>query len=561
MKKIFQYIALAGLVLGASACQQPEYKIPEKASNAIVSFKAYFLGDESEQNEFSSEIDYENHVITVVFPYTYPANSIYNLEDADLRKVKVVAGLNDNCYIEPPVKIMDLSVDNTITVINERKEAVDYVVRGEIRKSNKCFVEEYKLIDDNLSGVINDTESTISIVSGGGLAAQLAEVKLSFGAKIIGEVNPTTTPFDYSSEVKFTVQAQNGVDTRDYTVKIQFPATLEKGMRPGSAKMLWDIKLKETYGLSAPLMMTSMAVIKDYIVLNTRSEDLLVISRQDGSKAGTIALPFKGSLTNFKITGDNSDNILVCGISSTEAKVYRIKGINGTPEEYINYTETGGKSYGRGISVVGSLDGDAVITMPRYQDTWTFLRWTVTGGVLNPTPELVNINCDINNGGWAYCCDIVPLSATDPKADYIVTSYAKLVGNEANMDRAAVWINGSTNTMKCHSPFTSANWTRLAGDYAKFNGVDFFVDNTVNGFTWGSDDMVYLYDLSDANLDNEVWHCDRGTYGSFVTIGEANANYCSDVALRVSDDGYFMYLYFFFGGGHIACVQFDCLDM
>ncbi|MGM9787747.1 MAG: DUF5018 domain-containing protein [Candidatus Cryptobacteroides sp.] len=561
MKKIFQYIALAALILGASACQQPEYKIPEKASNAITSFKAYFIGDNSEQNEFSSEIDYENHVITVVFPYTYPANTIYNLEEADLRKVKVVAGLNDNCRIDPPIKVMDLSVDNTITVINERKEAVDYVVRGEIRKSNKCFVEEFKLLTDNLTGVINDTDGTISIVSGGGLSSQLAEVKLSFGATIIGDVNPTTTEFDYSSDVTFTVQAQNGVTTKDYTVKIQLPATLEKGMRPGSAKMLWDIKLKETYSLTTPLMMTSMAVIKDYIVLNTRAEDLLVINRKDGSKVGTIELPFKGSTTNFKITGDSSDNILVCGISSTEAKVYRIKGINGTPEEYINYTETGGKSYGRGISVVGSLDGDAIITMPRYQDTWSFLRWTVTGGVLNPTPELVNIDCDINKGGWVYNCDIVPLSATDPNADYIINSYAKLVGNEANVDRASVWINGNTNTTKCHSSFTSSNWVRNAGDYVKFNGVDFYVANSVNSFTWGSDDYIYLFDLGDGNLDNEVWRCDRGTYGSFVTIGEANGNACSDVALRVSDDGYFMYLYFFFGGGHIVCVQFDCLDM
>ena len=82
-------------------------------------------------------------------------------------------------------------------------------------------------------------------------------------------------------------------------------------------------------------MMTSMAVIKDYIVLNTRNEDMMVVNRKTGAKEGTIKLPFKSSLGNFKATGDSSDNILVTNLDSKEIVVYRIKGINGTPTEYI----------------------------------------------------------------------------------------------------------------------------------------------------------------------------------------------------------------------------------
>ncbi len=560
MKYTIKYIALAASALFLASCQQPDYKLSEAvATKAINSITASFIGDTSDENKFSSEIDYENHVITIVFPYTYPANSKYNLEEDDLKEVKVVANLDDNCSIEPAILIMDLTKDNPITVINQKKERTDYIVRGEIRKSAECAVTAFKLVEEQFVGVINENAKLIYIVSDVPPVSQLAEVELSFGATITSTPDPTKVACDYSKDVKFTVTAQDGKTTAEYTVKVQLPDILEKGMRPNSGKILWNTKIVDTYAPASPLLMTSMAVINDYIVLNTRNEDMIVVSRKTGEKVGTIALPFKGNLTNFKATGDNADNILVTNLASDEVVVYRIKGINGTPTEYIRYA-AGGKSYGRGISVIGSLDGDAIITMPRYQDTWTFLRWTVKDGVLNPEPEVVDINCSLNAGGWVYNCDIVPTSATNPKADYFVNSYAKLTASDSN-DRATIWVSGQTNKDICRSAFTSSNWVRNALDYVNFNGVGFLVANSVNSFTWGTDDMIYLYDLGDSNLDNVIWKSDAGIYGSMANITQANGNACGDVALRVSDNGYYMYMYFFFAGGQLVAVQFDCLDM
>ena len=562
MKHLSKYFAVALSALFMASCQQPDFKVSEaEATKAINSITASFIDDTSEENHFKSEIDYDNHVITIVFPYTYPANTKYNLTEDDLKKVKVVANLDDNCFIEPSILIMDLTQDNIITVINQKKERTDYIVRGEIRKSNACAVTAFKLVDENLVGVVNESTKVISIIKDGAPAKQLAEVELSFGATITG-TDPTKVACDYSKDVKFTVTAQDGKTTAEYTVKVQLPSTLEKGMRPGSGKILWNNKIVDTYAPATPLMMTSMAVIKDYIVLNTRNEDMMVVNRKTGAKEGTIKLPFKSSLGNFKATGDSSDNILVTNLDSKEIVVYRIKGINGTPTEYIRYN-VGGKSYGRGISVIGSLDKDAVITMPRYEDAgWYFLRWTVTGGVLNTEPELVTINSSVSAGGWVYNCDVVATDPSNPKSDYFVNSYAKLTGGTtANVDRGTIWIDGATNKDKCHSPYTSSNWVRNALDYVKFNGVGYLIANSVNSFTWGADDMIYLYDLGDANLDNIVWKSEVGIYGSMSSINQANGNACSDVALRLSDNGYYMYAYFFFAGGQLVCVQFDCLDM
>ena len=562
MKHLSKYFAVALSALFMASCQQPDFKVSEaEATKAINSITASFIDDTSEENHFKSEIDYDNHVITIVFPYTYPANTKYNLTKDDLKKVKVVANLDDNCFIEPSILIMDLTQDNIITVINQKKERTDYIVRGEIRKSNACAVTAFKLVDENLVGVVNESTKVISIIKDEAPAKQLAEVELSFGATITG-TDPTKVACDYSKDVKFTVTAQDGKTTAEYTVKVQLPSTLEKGMRPGSGKILWNNKIVDTYAPATPLMMTSMAVIKDYIVLNTRNEDMMVVNRKTGAKEGTIKLPFKSSLGNFKATGDSSDNILVTNLDSKEIVVYRIKGINGTPTEYIRYN-VGGKSYGRGISVIGSLDKDAVITMPRFGDAgWYFLRWTVTGGVLNTEPELVTINSSVSAGGWVYNCDVVATDPSNPKSDYFVNSYAKLTGGTtANVDRGTIWIDGATNKDKCHSPYTSSNWVRNALDYVKFNGVGYLIANSVNSFTWGADDMIYLYDLGDANLDNVVWKSEVGIYGSMSNINQANGNACSDVALRLSDNGYYMYAYFFFAGGQLVCVQFDCLDM
>ena len=562
MKHLSKYFAVALSALFMASCQQPDFKVSEaEATKAINSITASFIDDTSEENHFKSEIDYDNHVITIVFPYTYPANTKYNLTEDDLKKVKVVANLDDNCFIEPSILIMDLTQDNIITVINQKKERTDYIVRGEIRKSKACAVTAFKLVDENLVGVVNESTKVISIIKDEAPAKQLAEVELSFGATITG-TDPTKVACDYSKDVKFTVTAQDGKTTAEYTVKVQLPSTLEKGMRPGSGKILWNNKIVDTYAPATPLMMTSMAVIKDYIVLNTRNEDMMVVNRKTGAKEGTIKLPFKSSLGNFKATGDSSDNILVTNLDSKEIVVYRIKGINGTPTEYIRYN-VGGKSYGRGISVIGSLDKDAVITMPRYEDAgWYFLRWTVTGGVLNTEPELVTINSSVSAGGWVYNCDVVATDPSNPKSDYFVNSYAKLTGGTtANVDRGTIWIDGATNKDKCHSPYTSSNWVRNALDYVKFNGVGYLIANSVNSFTWGADDMIYLYDLGDANLDNIVWKSEVGIYGSMNSINQANGNACSDVALRLSDNGYYMYAYFFFAGGQLVCVQFDCLDM
>ena len=98
-----------------------------------------------------------------------------------------------------------------------------------------------------------------------------------------------------------------------------------------------------------------------------------------------------------------------------------------------------------------------------------------------------------------------------------------------------------------------------AVDYAVFNKNAYVVHNTINSFTWGSDDSILLFDASSLNsISTPIWKAPIGTYGGKDNAGQ-NANGTGDVVLKVSDDGYYMHLYFMFTNGQVVCVQYDAI--
>src|SRR5690554_4264102 len=110
MKKIFLFITAALLFL--NACQHPDPLLPPISRDGINNFVASFVDDDSGDNMFTSEINHENQVITVVFPYNYPLGSNNVITLQDLSNMRVKADLDDNVFIEPKILYMDLSKEN-----------------------------------------------------------------------------------------------------------------------------------------------------------------------------------------------------------------------------------------------------------------------------------------------------------------------------------------------------------------------------------------------------------------------------------------------------------------
>jgi hypothetical protein len=93
-----------------------------------------------------------------------------------------------------------------------------------------------------------------------------------------------------------------------------------------------------------------------------------------------------------KVATDSKGVILSVslGLVTSDQFIYKWDNVTSAPVPYISYNSASlglGTTAFRaaGINVTGSLDGDAIITVPRAQSTDVFV-WTVTGGVLNTTP-------------------------------------------------------------------------------------------------------------------------------------------------------------------------------
>lgn len=553
IKSIF-YIAF--LLLGINSCQSPEDFQPNVERNGINNLTASFFDDDNDENSFSSEIDYQNKIITVVFPYNYPRLSDHVLEKSALKRMRVIANLDNNVSISPKLFSMDLTKENIITVTDAIGIKTDYKVVAEIRKSKECSISKFDLKESGLTGIVKEADKTISLVTLEKLGNQLADVTISHGATL--SPDPTITPLNYDNDVKIKVIAQDGITSSVYTVKKEIPEKLATGLRANSAKLLWVKKIVDL-GITSKHMVTGIAAIDNYLFLNERANpNALYLDANTGNIAGKINISkIAGSLTNFYATADKGNNILICNLCSgkdTKFIVWRIKGVNGTPEKYIEYSSS--LAIGRKFSVIGSLDKDAIITAPYMATAGQFALWQVKEGKLvSQTPTTITAK---GLGSWGNNADVIFTDPTNTKSDYLAAFYTT--------PRNLSWFDGTSNSIKAKGPEISANWIQNAVDYVVFNKTSYALSNSVNSFTWGVDDSIYMFDMSDGSLKNQPVDFGEkglninGNYGG-KAAGEQNTNGTGDVALRVSPDGYYLYIYFMFTNGYVGCVRCDCLDI
>ncbi len=533
------------------SCQTPEDLTPSVSKHGINNFIASFPDISSDDNIFDAEIDYENKIINVVIPYNYPTNSNNVITEDDITSMKVRANLDDNVMIEPKLLYMDLSKENYITVITQSKEKTTYKVIAEIRKSNQCLITKFNLPDLNLQGVINESNKTISIVTADLVGQASVDLTISHGATI--SPDPRIDLQNYDNDVVLTVTAQNGIDQSVYTVKKSIPEKIANGLRPGSKTILWAKKLVDI-GIITPNITTGIAVTENYIFLNARGENSIYIDRKTGEYVGSYDLgSVKGLNKNYYSTADNNDNVLICNRTPEDGasfKIWKFSDVNTAPEIFIDWTTS--LPMGRKFSVKGDITKNAIITVPINQLGAQFARWqVVNGNLVSQTPVIITAS-GIN---WTTNIDIVYSDESKLTSDY----FASFFGQSGSVKKFT-WFDGTTNTPKLQGPDISGNWIPNSVDHVEFNNIQYVLHNTVNAFTWGSDDNIFMYDLSANILSNPEKVVETGLYGG-KALGVQNTGGTGDVAFRVSDNGYYLYVYLMFTNGYVVCVQYDCIDM
>jgi len=323
---------------------------------------------------------------------------------------------------------------------------------------------------------------------------------------------------------------------------------LTGGIRPGSEEVVWSKTFTELGVNPTDHFTASLGVTSKYVYVNTRAEDLKYYDRFTGEYKGKIELPFKGSLTNFTVANDESDNLLITNLRNAagiaQQTIYRI--INGgAPSVFINIAHE--YPNGRKLSILGDLTKDALITSTVERSS-NILVWTVRNGqVVSQTPTVIVL--DATKIFWANFGDAIPLSQNINDGFFAVGN-----GNITNFG----YFNGAGQMLGKldlgQFPYPAGNNTvsqSLAG--FTFNGARYLALATQSSpaLTYGT-----IVDVSKYRVLDKIPTSSLIVYNTQPIATTANANMTTDIQVRVSEDQKSFIMYVLGTNGSISATKF-----
>ncbi|MCC8186000.1 MAG: DUF5018 domain-containing protein [Bacteroides sp.] len=554
MKKIYIFVVfLAAAAMCFTGCESPEMLDPSDPKASASSFYATFIDG---SGEFFAEKEgpyNDGELVTIPVPWFYPEDS--NIE-SNISNMRLYANLPNSVIIEPGLQNADLTRENTYSIVSPNGTRSTVRVTGERRKSGAKSILNFQLSDGTI-GLIFEENDMIGLVSGGlDFNGLTAEITLSPHASVSPD---PALPQNFNDPVTYTVTAHDG-SSRDYVVKVIVPNTIPYGIRPGSEKLLWSRSLTEMGLQGTDHNTVAMASSSRYLFLNTRASDLNYYDRYTGAYAGTLTLPFKGSLDNFCIANDTNENLLITNLRNTAAgtpatqTIYRITDM-GAPEKYIETDHV--YPTGRKLSIRGHLDQDAII-LSTVEVSSKVLYWEVRGGVLQSQEPQV-FEADPAVIGWNYVADAITVG-TDLSQGIFCTGYGspKAFGY-FNADGSAHTLYDLDGHTVEGAPLTDAGHIIQQLDLTEFNGATYLA--LADQF-WGYNTYGHLFDVTyPSNLGLPARDPSLLIFESDPIWCDNNANNVADVNLRVSGDGLKMVFYILGTNGGVAAYEFDCIDM
>ncbi|MBD5366833.1 MAG: DUF5018 domain-containing protein [Muribaculaceae bacterium] len=570
--KILSLMTVAGMALLFQGCHDPEVVPSNGDAKGILALTAKIVGDDSSDNNFSGVIDYDAQTILVRFTQTYPVATDNPLDPDLIKNVRLTAALATNATIEPALTTMDLSKTNYITVTNAQGVRKRYSVHGEILPYWESSVVDMTL-DSGVSCIVDNEQHVITLLTAeDDLEPQTATFEVSPHATIVPDI--TTTPFDFDAEdATITVIAENGVDKTEYTFAKGEPNRVQFGFREGSQQLLWVKKWNEA-GYTLRDKQTGFGVTNDYLILNeVGNMQAVVLDAKKGTDTGLrLDMGIIPTGMNYNMTSDNAGNIIVnskYGDKESLFKIWVFKGLDDPGTLLLDQSVYGA---GDRVSVYGDITKDAVITTTLSGTSLQACRWFVKDGVLGKS-EVITLG-GIGSTPWGNA-DLACTSATSNTADIYGAIYATVNGK-----RGPALFDGTTfaakavglpNTKKRDTEADggqsdAGNWIMNACDYVEFNKNKYLFHNSVNTFTWGENDMLFLIDVSGGDLTNECIDFNRAPvrinhqYGAMMAQGVGVGANGNDARLWVDENGFFMYGYFLYTNGYIGCFRVDCID-
>ncbi len=446
---------------------------------------------------------------TKVLKVTAPAESHANCADLEGELALIYFGdENQSSVLALNVYIGKfISADESALAVDATKDEATYEV---------AFTTD----DDELEVVAS--EAWLSGVVEGDVVK--VTVAANTGAERVGTVAVKAD----DNEIVITVTQAQGV------------ALQEHGMRLTSPTALWNKPISEIVTGA-----TSIAALGDYLVVSAPKAAPVVLNALTGEYVGTIDLGEMAG-ANEIVTADDAGNLVVSSFAEADGfRIGRMKGIDGTLEVFITRES---QEYGKDMSVIGDVYGDARITLmysPWSSGTTGHLLYQVSGGVADGgtwskiAAGSITDKFDNNNGDVIY-------RDMNPGAPYFMTGYSS---------NCFVWAEGGT--AQAIQVTTNSNCGAVCIDVEKFNGAYYLATACDTYFTWAlTDAAIYMADVTSlAHFQAGVVPFSTGA----LEWNVASAGGTTDVALRAAKDGVHMYVYVLHGNGSVGCVQTDCL--
>lgn len=561
MKKIYSLL-VAGFLLMAAACQNPDYVETTAERQGITSLTAIFTSGPYVDKELVKYVitDPETDKYVIPIPWFYPEDS-ENGTDIYMDSMRVQAELAPNCIIEPALTVLNLNKENHFTYTDAKGNKRQITITGERRKSDKCSILSFAVKEPTISGVIDETAGTISLISSDDLASNLADITLSPHATV--SPDPRKTPLNFNGDVKLTVTAHDGTTKKVYTVKKNVPDKIPYGFN--SMKPLFSLDATSIMGIpwkdtNAP----TLGVVGGQLVVCMGDGTIpLYFNQETGSKGGAIKL---GSAKAGCITSDEGGHLLICNKVDAGGKcnLYVTSSVLETPELYCSFVNNAGLPMGAKMKVVGDIAKDAVIILTNdgisgVTSSSKFTRIVVKAGVPQ-APEVV----DISSTGLSWGAAPVNSTSVTPASANVADGYF-LSYYDANK---LSYLNGN-NTIVTQLPNVSgSSWALNQNclDVKSFNNAHYMALFLVSHFPhWGTGPQIYLYDTTNKSA---LIGADITKPAALVFSNEAlewyqkasAATASGDVLLAPSINGFKLYMYYYDNNSSvIGAYSADCI--
>lgn len=560
MKKIFYLLGVAAMALMTS-CQEPEYILPTAERQGITSLTAYFTMGTFVDQELAKLViddpDLDRYVIPV--PWFFPEES----EDGTtihMTRARVRAELAPNCKIEPPLTILDLTLENRFTYTNAQGESRDIVITGVRKKSSKADAMSFTLVEPYpIEGFVNDETNEIFLFTTDDLSGFTASAVACAHATIKTDLSVAR---NYNEPQDLTIVAHDGTE-RTYQVIKKYPNKIPYGFREKSVRQLFNFEPVSRLGFPAynVAVNPSLAYVNGKVVVSFGDGNApMYLNALTGVKEGTVTL---GSASCGSVTNDEGGNLIVT--SHAEAaetcNIYRTKSVNEAPVLFHSFVNETDVPVGYHVKVHGNIDGNAVIILTHegvagITETSKYTRVLVSGGAVVST-ELVDVaSLGLSWGAAPTNTAKVVAASADPADGEYLCYYSRNIisyinGNgaiAAEYDLLNIGANGNYNT-NCM-------------DSKSYNNAVYAAHLVTSHFPmWGVGPMLNIFDISSPTSIKEGKPVLSNNAIEWFQAAEAGCA-AADVVMAPSADGFKVYIYYYDHncgviGGYVA----DCIDM